>query len=164
MWVRRWPGGSRKYRLVRSVLAARYKNPAASLLHAALREVLGEHVFQRGSNITRERLRFDFSHPAPMTKGQIAAVEALVQEWIDAALPVEREILTQEEARRQGAIGLFDETYSGLVSVYRIADKSLEFCGGPHVRNTGELGRFHIVKEQSVGAGLRRIRAVLTPT
>jgi alanyl-tRNA synthetase len=137
---------------------------ATHLLHAALREVLGEHAIQRGSNITRERLRFDFSHPAPMTKGQIAAVEALVQQWIDAALPVEREILTQEEARRQGAIGLFDETYSGLVSVYRIGDTSLEFCGGPHVRNTGELGRFHIVKEQSVGAGLRRIRAVLTPT
>jgi alanyl-tRNA synthetase len=137
---------------------------ATHLLHAALRQVLGEHVVQGGSNITRERLRFDFSHPAPMTGGQIAAVEALVQQWIDAALPVEREILTQEEARRQGAIGLFDEHYSGLVSIYRIADKSLEFCGGPHVRNTRELGRFHIVKEQSVGAGLRRIRAVLTPT
>jgi hypothetical protein len=86
-----------------------------------------------------------------MPKDEIAAVEALVQEWIDAALPVEREILTQEEARHQGAIGLFDEHYSGLVSVYRIGDKSLEFCGGPHVHNTGELGRFHIVKEQSVG-------------
>jgi alanyl-tRNA synthetase len=136
---------------------------ATHLLHAALREVLGDHVFQRGSNITRERLRFDFSHPAPMTKEQIAAVEALVQEWIDAAVPVEREVMTQEEARRRGAIGLFDEHYSGLVSVYRIGDKSLEFCGGPHVLNTAELGRFHIVKEQSVGAGLRRIRAVLTP-
>src|SRR6266511_382841 len=136
---------------------------ATHLLHAALRKVLGEHVFQRGSNITRERLRFDFSHPAPMTKEQVAAVEALVQEWIDAGLPVEREVVPQEEARRQGAIGLFDEHYSGLVSVYRIGDKSLEFCGGPHVLNTAELGRFHIVKEQSVGAGLRRIRAVLTP-
>jgi alanyl-tRNA synthetase len=136
---------------------------ATHLLHAALRKVLGEHVFQRGSNITRERLRFDFSHPAPLTKEQIAAVEALVQEWIDAGLPVEREVVPQEEARRQGAIGLFDEHYSGLVSVYRIGDKSLEFCGGPHVRNTAELGRFHLVKEQSVGAGLRRIRAVLTP-
>jgi len=136
---------------------------ATHLLHAALRKVLGEHVFQRGSNITSERLRFDFSHPAPMTKEQVAAVEALVQEWIDAGLPVEREVVPQEEARRQGAIGLFDEHYSGLVSVYRIGDKSLEFCGGPHVLNTAELGRFHIVKEQSVGAGLRRIRAVLTP-
>src|SRR6266545_2318983 len=136
---------------------------ATHLLHAALRKVLGEHVFQRGSNITRERLRFDFSHPAPMTKEQVAAVEALVQQWIDAGVPVEREVMSQEEARRQGAIGLFDEHYSGLVSVYRIGDKSLEFCGGPHVLNTGELGRFHIVKEQSVGAGLRRIRAVLTP-
>src|SRR6266540_2097930 len=136
---------------------------ATHLLHAALRKVLGEHVFQRGSNITRERLRFDFSHPAPMTKEQVAAVEALVQQWIDAGVPVEREVMSQEEARRQGAIGLFDEHYSGLVSVYRIGDKSLEFCGGPHVLNTSELGRFHIVKEQSVGAGLRRIRAVLTP-
>jgi alanyl-tRNA synthetase len=136
---------------------------ATHLLHAALRKVLGDHVFQRGSNITRERLRFDFSHPAPMTKEQVAAVEALVQEWIDAGLPVEREVVPQEEARRRGAIGLFDEHYSGLVSIYRIGDKSLEFCGGPHVLNTAELGRFHIVKEQSVGAGLRRIRAVLTP-
>jgi alanyl-tRNA synthetase len=137
---------------------------ATHLLHAALRKVLGEHVFQRGSNITRERLRFDFSHPAPMTKDEIAAVEALVQAWIDAGVPVEREVLPQEEARRQGAIGLFDEHYSGLVSVYRIGDKSLEFCGGPHVLNTSELGRFQIVKEQSVGAGLRRIRAVLIPS
>jgi alanyl-tRNA synthetase len=136
---------------------------ATHLLHAALRQVLGDHVFQRGSNITRERLRFDFSHPAPLTRDQVAAVEALVQEWIDAGVPVEREVMTQEQARRQGAIGLFDEHYSGLVSVYRIGDKSLEFCGGPHVLNTAELGRFHIVKEQSVGAGVRRIRAVLTP-
>ena len=136
---------------------------ATHLLHAALRKVLGEHVFQRGSNITRERLRFDFSHPTAMTREQIAAVEQLVQEWIDAGVPVERGILPKEEAHRQGAIGLFDERYSGLVSVYRIGDKSLEFCGGPHVHNTSELGRFKIVKEQSVGAGLRRIRAVLTP-
>jgi alanyl-tRNA synthetase len=136
---------------------------ATHLLHAALRKILGEHVFQRGSNITKKRLRFDFSHPAPLTRDQVAAVEALVQEWIDAGIPVEREILPQQQARRQAAIGLFDEHYSGLVSVYRIGDKSLEFCGGPHVRNTRELGRFKIVKEQSVGAGLRRIRAVLTP-
>jgi alanyl-tRNA synthetase len=137
---------------------------ATHLLHAALRKVLGEHVFQRGSNITKERLRFDFSHPAPMTKDEVAAVEALVQEWIDAGVPVEREVVPQDDARRQGAIGLFDEHYSGLVSVYRIGDKSLEFCGGPHVLNTGELGRFHITREQSVGAGLRRIRASLTAT
>jgi alanyl-tRNA synthetase len=136
---------------------------ATHLLHAALREVLGDQVFQRGSNITKERLRFDFSHPTSMTKEQIAAVEALVQEWIDAGIPVEREVVTQEEAHRRGAIGLFDERYSGLVSIYRIGNKSLEFCGGPHVHNTGELGRFKILKEQSVGAGLRRIRAVLTP-
>lgn len=136
---------------------------ATHLLHAALRKVLGEHVFQRGSNITRERLRFDFSHPSSLTKEQISAVEELVQDWIDAGVPVEREIMPQDEAHRQGAIGLFDERYSGLVSVYRIGDKSLEFCGGPHVHNTGELGRFKIVKEQSVGAGLRRIRAILTP-
>ena len=136
---------------------------ATHLLHAALREVLGDHVFQRGSNITSERLRFDFNNPAPMTKEQIAAVEALVQEWIDNGIPVEREVLPQDEARRQGAIGLFDEHYSGLVSIYRIGDKSLEFCGGPHVHNTSDLGRFKIVKEQSVGSRLRRIRAVLEP-
>jgi alanyl-tRNA synthetase len=136
---------------------------ATHLLHSALRQVLGTHVFQRGSNITKERLRFDFSHTSALTPEEIATTEALVQEWIDTDLEVTREVMSQERARELGAIGLFDERYSGDVSVYRIEDKSLEFCGGPHVNATGELGRFKIMKEQSAGSGVRRIRAILEP-
>lgn len=136
---------------------------ATHLLHAALREVLGDHVVQKGSNITRERLRFDFSHHAAMTPEEVAKVTALVQEQIDRGIAVEREVMTIPEARAAGAIGLFDDKYEGDVSVYRIPGFSLEFCGGPHVTNTGELGHFRIVKEQSAGAGVRRIRAELEP-
>lgn len=136
---------------------------ATHLLHSALRQVLGVHVFQRGSNITKERLRFDFSHGSALTPDEVAATRALVQEWIDADLKVTREVMTQDQARQLGAIGLFDERYSGDVSVYRIEDKSLEFCGGPHVSATGELGLFTIAKEQSAGSGIRRIRAILEP-
>ncbi|MFG3225332.1 alanine--tRNA ligase [Kitasatospora sp. NPDC048194] len=134
---------------------------ATHLTHAALRQVLGDHVFQKGSNITRDRMRFDFSHPRAMTAEEIAATEALVQSWIEERIPVTASVMPQPEARAAGAIGLFDEKYQGDVSVYRIGTRSFEFCGGPHVRNTGELGRFRIVKEQSCGAGVRRIRAVL---
>jgi alanyl-tRNA synthetase len=143
-----------------SVESVRY-HTATHLLHSALRQVIGTHVFQRGSNITKERLRFDFSHASALSPDEVAATQALVQEWIDSDLQVTREVMSRERARQLGAIGLFDERYSGDVSVYRIEDKSLEFCGGPHVGATGELGRFTIVKEQSAGAGIRRIRAIL---
>jgi len=142
--------------------AIRY-HTATHLLHAALREVLGDHVVQKGSNITRERLRFDFSHHGAMTPEEVAKVTELVQGQIDQRIGVEREVMTIPQAREAGAIGLFDEKYEGDVSVYRIPGFSLEFCGGPHVTNTGELGRFRIVKEQSAGAGVRRIRAELEP-
>jgi alanyl-tRNA synthetase len=134
---------------------------ATHLLHEALRRVLGPHVEQRGSNITQERLRFDFSHPEKLTKQQLQAVEDLVNEQIDRDLPVTFEKMRLEEAQAEGAIGLFEERYGDWVHVYSVGDFSKEVCGGPHVASTGELGRFRIVKERSIGAGLRRIRAVL---
>jgi len=143
-----------------SAESVRY-HTATHLTHAALRQVLGDHVFQKGSNITHERMRFDFSHPRAMTADEVRQVENLVNQWISEGIPVERETMPQAQAREEGAIGLFDDKYQGTVSVYRIGDRSFEFCGGPHVGNTREVGKFHIVKEQSIGAGMRRIRAVV---
>jgi alanyl-tRNA synthetase len=144
---------------------------ATHMLHQALRSVLGEHVFQRGSNITAERLRFDFSHREKMTPEQIQRVEEMVNAHIRAALPVHFELLDTEEAKRRGAIGVFDDKYArlgGNVKVYFIGDRaadayySKEVCGGPHVGNTKELGAFRIVKEEPVAAGIRRIKAVVS--
>ncbi len=134
---------------------------ATHLLHAALRRVLGTHVGQKGSNITAERLRFDFTHPEPMTKEQIKEVEDLVNEQIKRDLPVTVETMTLEEARNAGAIAFFDSKYGEKVTVYTIGDFSKEVCGGPHVTHTGDMGHFHILKEQSSSAGIRRIKAVL---
>ena len=134
---------------------------ATHLLHQALREVLGDHVEQRGSNITVERLRFDFSHPAKLTDEQRARVESLVNDQIQKSLAVSWEEMSVEEARELGAIGLFEERYEHRVKVYSVGDFSKEICGGPHVESTGDLGHFRIVKEQSIGSGMRRIRAVL---
>ena len=134
---------------------------ATHLLQAALRQVLGPHVEQRGSNITVERLRFDFSHPQKLTDEQLAEVEALVNEQIRKDLPVMCEEMSVGEARAAGATGLFEERYGSRVKVYAVGDFSKEICGGPHVAHTGELGRFRIVKEEAVGSGIRRIRAVL---
>jgi alanyl-tRNA synthetase len=134
---------------------------ATHLLHAALRRVLGPHVEQRGSNITVERLRFDFSHPDKLTPAQLAAVQQLVNAQIARDLPVTCETMSLEAARAEGAIGLFEDRYGDQVNVYAIDDFSREICGGPHVESTGELGHFRILKEESVGTGLRRIRAVL---
>jgi len=134
---------------------------ATHLLQEALRRVLGNHVEQRGSNITPERLRFDFPHPERMTSEQIAQVEALVNEQVERDVAVEWEEVSVAEAKARGAIGLFESRYGERVKLYRIGDFSQEICGGPHVEHTGELGRFRILKEESIGAGLRRIRAVL---
>jgi alanyl-tRNA synthetase len=134
---------------------------ATHLLHQSLRAVLGEHVAQKGSNITVERLRFDFSHPQPMTEEEIRGVEAMVNEQIARDLTVSMEISTIEEAKAKGAIALFGEKYEEKVKIYTIGDFSREVCGGPHVERTGSLGRFAIQKEQSSSAGVRRIRAVL---
>ena len=139
------------------------------LLQAALREVLGAHVIQRGSNLTRERLRFDFSHGDRLTAEELAAVEARVNGWLGRDLVVERTVMTEAEARGLGAIGAFGEKYGAMVSVYAIADRatgevvSREFCGGPHVASMAELAgrRFEIVREQAVASGIRRIKAVL---
>ena len=134
---------------------------ATHLLHKALRMVLGDHVQQKGSNITAERLRFDFSHSEPMTEAEKKEVERLVNEAIKADLPVTMEVMPLEEAKKIGAMALFGEKYEDVVKVYKIGDFSTEVCGGPHVERTGVLGNFVIKKEQSSSSGVRRIRAVL---
>ena len=144
-----------------SAESVRY-HTATHLLHAALRRILGEDVQQRGSNINRERMRFDFSFGRAMTAEEVARVEAMVQAWIDLDLPVDRLVTTPAEAKAAGAIGLFDERYGEVVSVYRIGDVSMELCSGPHVERTSEIGAFTITKEQSSSAGIRRIRAELS--
>lgn len=134
---------------------------ATHLLHKALQIVLGEHAKQKGSNITTERLRFDFSHPEKMTKEQLKEVEDIVNEQIKRDLPVTCEEMTVEEAKNSGATGLFENKYGDKVKVYTIGDFSKEICGGPHVKHTGELGKFKILKEESSSAGVRRIKAIL---
>ena len=134
---------------------------ATHLLNAALKIVLGSHVHQRGSNITAERMRFDFSHPTKMTDEEKKATEDLVNEWIKEAIPVEHLEMKKDEAIRLGAEAMFIEKYGDIVSVYKIGDKSLELCGGPHVQNTSELGHFKIKKEESSSSGVRRIKAIL---
>lgn len=134
---------------------------ATHLLHKALQIVLGEHAKQKGSNITTERLRFDFSHPEKMTKEQLQEVEDIVNEQIKRDLPVTCEEMTLEEAKVAGATGLFENKYGEKVKVYTIGDFSKEICGGPHVSHTGELGHFKIKKEESSSAGVRRIKAIL---
>jgi alanyl-tRNA synthetase len=134
---------------------------ATHLLHQALRDVLGDHVGQKGSNITPERLRFDFSHPEKMTSEQLQEVERIVNEQIERDLPVTWETMSLEEAKERGAIALFGERYDEVVKVYSIGDYSKEVCGGPHVERTGELGTFRIKKEQSSSQGVRRIKATV---
>ena len=134
---------------------------ATHLLHKALQIVLGEHAKQKGSNITTERLRFDFSHPEKMTKEQLKQVEDIVNEQIKRDLPVTCEEMSLEDAKKSGAMGLFENKYGDKVKVYTIGDFSKEICGGPHVTHTGELGHFKIKKEESSSAGVRRIKAVL---
>jgi len=134
---------------------------AAHIMLQALRIVLGDHVFQKGANITSERLRFDFSHPEKMTPEQISKVEEIVNEQIQRKLTVIMEEMTTEEAEKQGAMGVFKDKYGELVKVYTIGDFSKEICGGPHVNNTSELGKFKIQKEESSSSGIRRIKAIL---
>ncbi len=142
---------------------------ATHLLHSALRKILGEHVEQKGSNITAERLRFDFSHPKKLTPEEIIAVEGLVNDAIWRDLPVTVETMTPEEAKSSGALGLFEQKYGEKVKVYTIGDSktgifSKEICGGPHVEHLGELGSFKIQKEEASSAGIRRIKAVIGGT
>jgi alanyl-tRNA synthetase len=138
---------------------------ATHLLNAALRKVLGEHVSQKGSNITGERLRFDFSHSQKMTVEEIKTVENLVNEQIQKDLPVLLEEMSLDEAKEKNAAGVFEAKYGERVKVYTIGDPmapfSREICGGPHAERTGELGHFRIIKEEASSAGVRRIKAVL---
>ena len=135
---------------------------ATHLLHAALHKVLGPTANQKGSNITAERLRFDFTWPEPMTAEQKAEVERLVNEWIAAGIEVSKKTTTVEEAKAEGAMALFGSKYGDQVTLYTIGDVSKEICCGPHVANTKELGGFKILKEQSSSAGVRRIKAVVS--
>ena len=134
---------------------------ATHLLHAALHRVLGPTANQKGSNITAERLRFDFTWPEKMTDEQLKATEDLVNQWIKDAIPVTKKMTTVEEAKAEGAMALFGSKYGDQVSLYSIGDISKEICCGPHVENTSELGSFKIQKEQSSSAGVRRIKAVI---
>ena len=134
---------------------------ATHLLHAALRKVLGPEVAQKGSNITPERLRFDFSFGRKMTDEEKAEVERLVNEYIQAAVPITCEEMTVAEAKAQGAIGLFESKYGERVKVYTMGEFSKEICGGPHASNTGDLKSFKIKKEEASSAGVRRIKAVI---
>ena len=131
-------------------------------MHRALKEVLhDDNANQKGSNITEERLRFDFTFPRALTPEEIKEVEDKVNEAIKADVPVVCEEMTVEEAKEQGAVGLFAAKYGEKVKVYTMGKYSKEICGGPHASHTGELGHFRIVKEQSSSAGVRRIKAVL---
>ena len=139
---------------------------ATHLLHQALRNVLGDHVEQKGSNLTGDRLRFDFSHPEKMTPEQKDEVTNIVNAQIEAGLPISMEEMSVDEAKEKGAIGLFESKYGDRVKVYSIGSEedgnlfSREICGGPHVANTGELGQFKIKKEESSSSGVRRIKGV----
>lgn len=135
---------------------------ATHLLQQALVLVLGEHIAQKGSNINDERLRFDFTHPEPMTPEQIKRVEDIVNEQIKKDLPVTMSVMTLDEAKACGARALFTSKYGEKVKVYSIGDFSKEVCGGPHVQHTAQIGEFRIAKEQSSSAGVRRIRAVIS--
>lgn len=134
---------------------------ATHLLNAALKVILGEHIHQKGSNITAERMRFDFSHPAKMTPEEKQQVEDLVNHWIAEGLAVTAKEMPKEEALQSGAECMFIEKYPDMVTVYSIGEISKELCGGPHVKNTKELGHFKIQKEEASSSGVRRIKAIL---
>ncbi len=133
---------------------------ATHLLHAALRDILGEHVTQAGSLVEAERLRFDFSHPKALSAEELRRIEAWVNDKVDRAIPAHTEVLPIEEAKKAGAMALFGEKYGDEVRVVKMGEASIELCGGTHVHNTAEVGLFLITKESGVSAGVRRIEAV----
>ena len=137
---------------------------ATHLLHQALRDVLGTHVRQMGSNITPERLRFDFSHPKKLTLGEIRHVEEIVNQQIQRDLQTKVEVMPLQQALDSGALAFFGERYGDLVKVYRIGDYSMEVCGGPHVQHTRGMGHFRITKAETIGHGVQRVRADLLET
>jgi alanyl-tRNA synthetase len=134
---------------------------ATHLLQQALRDVLGQHVHQMGSNITPQRLRFDFSHPDKLTAEQLTRVENIVNQQIKRGLQVQMELMPLQQALEQGALAFFGERYADVVKVYKIGDYSMEVCGGPHVVHTGDMGHFHVIKAETIGQGVQRIRAEL---
>ncbi|MFL5592893.1 MAG: alanine--tRNA ligase [Ktedonobacteraceae bacterium] len=134
---------------------------ATHLLHQALRDVLGTHVHQMGSNITPERLRFDFSHPHKLTTEEIRRIEEIVNQQIQRDLQTTMEVMPLQQALDLGALAFFGERYGDLVKVYKIGDYSMEVCGGPHVQHTGDMGRFRITKTENIGQGIQRVRADL---
>jgi alanyl-tRNA synthetase len=143
---------------------------ATHLLNAALRKELGDHISQKGSNINTERMRFDFTHEEKVERDVLDKIEAQVNEWIQEDIPVEKLEMSLGEAKEMGAIGVFDDKYGDVVSVYKIGPSttlgtseiiSLELCGGPHVKSTGEIGEFKIKKEESSSKGVRRIKAIV---
>ena len=134
---------------------------ATHLLNAALKVVLGDHVHQKGSNITAERMRFDFSHGAKMTDEEKQKVEKLINDYIAQDIPVEKLEMKKEDALNMGAEAMFLDKYGDIVTVYKIGDVSIELCGGPHVESTGKLGHFKIKKEEASSSGVRRIKAIL---
>ena len=137
---------------------------ATHLLQQALRSVLGIHVHQVGSNITQERLRFDFSHPKKLTSEEIQRVEEIVNQQITRNLKTTMEVLPLQQALDEGALAFFGDRYGDVVKVYKIGDYSMEVCGGPHVQHTGNMGRFRIIKTETIGQGVQRIRADLVAT
>jgi alanyl-tRNA synthetase len=157
--------GKYKGGLAEQNVATTKLHTATHLLQAALRKILGDHVFQKGSNITEERLRFDFSHPDKVTPEQLAEAEKMVNEVIAQGLPVTMKEVSLEEARAMKALGVFESKYNEMVKVYTVGPDegyfSREICGGPHVSNTAELGSFKILKEEASSAGVRRIKAVV---
>lgn len=156
-------GAEQKFKggLADSSEATTKMHTATHLMLAALRRVLGDHVLQRGANLTSERIRFDFSHGEKMTPEQIEQVEKLVNEQIGKNIPVVCEEMTLDDAKTNGAMGIFEHKYGDKVKVYTIEGFSKEICGGPHAASTGDLGHFKIQKEESSSAGVRRIKAIL---
>jgi alanyl-tRNA synthetase len=156
-------GASQKFKggLADNSVATARLHTATHLLHKALRMTLGDHVAQAGSNITADRLRFDFAHGDKMTREELDEVERIVNEQIAKDMPITVKEMSVEDAKASGAIGLFGDRYGEVVKVYSIGDFSKEICGGPHASRTGELGSFKIKKEESSSRGVRRIKAVL---
>ena len=134
---------------------------ATHLLNAALREIVDPNIRQKGSNITADRLRFDFNFDRKLTPEELAAIEKFVNDAIEAKIPVVCTEMPVDEAKASGAIGVFDNKYGAIVKVYEIGNVSRELCGGPHVENTGDIQGFKIKKEESSAAGVRRIKAVV---